>query len=154
REEEARLQWGGAKICDLDLPKAVTVPKSGTLLKDAVEIMQSQGFDQLPVTTSAGKLVGMLTLGDVMSKVSSGRASMTDPVTKVMWSFIKKGSTTGNKDDDYVEITTDTLLENLSGFFEKNSCAVVTSKDGDVVHVVTKVDLLAYLMKHPTITAK
>jgi len=34
------------------------------------------------------------------------------------------------------------------GFFEKNSAAVVTGEDGVVMHVCTKIDLVAYLMKH------
>jgi hypothetical protein len=46
-----------------------------------------------------------------------------------------------------LKITKDTLLENLSGFFEKNSAAVITC-DGSVKHVATQVDLLGYLMKH------
>jgi cystathionine beta-synthase len=143
REEKKRLQWGGATIADLELPVAVTVAKT-TACKEAVEIMQSRGFDQLPVTGADGKLVGMVTLGHVLSKIACGRAGADDNVGKLMWSF---KNSQGGPDGEYEEITRETLLENLSGFFEKNSAAVIT-EDGSVRHVATQVDLLAYLMKH------
>ena len=53
----------------------------------------------------------------------------------------------------FVEITLDTPLRALSRFFEWNSAAVVTEKEGGEagwmkpVAVVTKVDLLAWLVK-------
>lgn len=143
REEKKRLQWGGATIATLDLPVAVSVSKS-LACKEAVEIMQAKGFDQLPVTGADDKLVGMLTLGHALSKIASGRASAADTVGSVMWKFTNGQ---GGSEVDYVEITSATLLEGLSGFFETNSAAVVTS-EGSVKHVATKVDLLAYLMKH------
>lgn len=59
----------------------------------------------------------------------------------------------------FVEITVDTPLKALSRFFECNSAAVVTERDGDAsssgmkpVAVVTKVDLLTWLMKQGKIT--
>jgi cystathionine beta-synthase len=101
REEKKRLQWGGATIANLKLPVAVTVPKT-MACKEAVEIMQSRGFDQLPVTGTGDKLVGMVTLGHVLSKIASGRASASDPVVKLMWSF---KNTQGGPDSEYEEIT-------------------------------------------------
>ena len=56
----------------------------------------------------------------------------------------------------FVEITLDTPLKALSRFFEWNSAAVVTERDGDgaggmrPVAVVTKVDLLTWLMRQET----
>ncbi|KAL8690750.1 MAG: hypothetical protein Q9218_003871 [Villophora microphyllina] len=53
----------------------------------------------------------------------------------------------------FVEITMDTPLKALSRFFEWNSAAVVTERQGDAeasmkpVSVVTKVDLLSWLVK-------
>jgi cystathionine beta-synthase len=48
----------------------------------------------------------------------------------------------------FTEITDDTLLEDLTGFFEKNSAGVVTERGGSKVKaVVTKVDLVSYLVK-------
>jgi cystathionine beta-synthase len=110
--------------------------------------MQTNGFDQLPVTasTTSKHLVGIIGLGDALSKVASGRASLTDSVQRAM---IKFGQRAKGK---YTEVTTETLLESLDEFFNKFSLAVVTDKvEGEmqVRHVVTKVDLLSYLVKNP-----
>jgi len=143
-EESKRLRWGGATIGRLELPVAVTVP-SNISCTEAVQIMRTRAFDQLPVTSpTTKKLVGLVTLGHVLSKIASGSAGPTDNVGKVMFHFHLE-----KRDKNlYEEITSDTPLESLNGFFEKNSAAVVTGEDGVVMHVCTKIDLVAYLMKH------
>lgn len=106
--------------------------------------MKSQGFDQLPVTVSTGDkhLVGLITLGTISSKLLSNRIVLTDPVSKAMFKFER--TTT----DKFRRITPSSPLETLSKFFEKNSCAVVTGDGNDEVkHVVTKIDLLTFLMR-------
>lgn len=79
-----------------------------------------------------------------------------------------KGSTMTNGEADsqgipqkrrFVEITLDTPLKSLSRFFEWNSAAVVTEKGGEgegsmkPVAVVTKVDLLTWLVRQGKISA-
>ncbi|KAJ3080359.1 hypothetical protein HK102_003114 [Quaeritorhiza haematococci] len=149
KEEEKRSQWHGATIKDLNLPVAVTVPET-TTCQEAAEVMRKNGFDQLPVVSATSKkFVGLATLGNILSKVASGRATLTSPVTSAMFSY-KASTPSSKKKHKFVEITESTPLESLSDFFEKHSSAVVTSKGADgtlrVQHVVTKVDLLAYLM--------
>lgn len=142
--------------------------------------MRDKGFDQLPVSSeSSSRLVGLVTLGNLLSYLSSGRASAESPVSSVMFDFThmnevitnpqavslktlaqrKESATTSEgeshpKRRDFVEITRDTKLSALSKFFEWNSAAIVTErgsgqkKDLKAVAVVTKVDLLTWLVKH------
>ncbi|KAI8915336.1 tryptophan synthase beta subunit-like PLP-dependent enzyme [Powellomyces hirtus] len=144
KKEEARVsQWGGARIKDLNLPVAVTVPES-TTCREAISIMESRGFDQLPVTATGTDLhlTGLITLGNLLAKIASGRAILDESVAKAMFHFAQKKK--------FTEITTETPLDSLSKFFENNSSAVVTEGPASahiVRHVVTKVDLLAYLVK-------
>jgi cystathionine beta-synthase len=144
--------------------KPVTSVLSDSPCKDAIETMRDKGFDQLPVLSpSGGRLVGLLTLGNMLSYISSGRARPTTPVSEVMFDFgrldevitdprdINPESASGSR-RKFVEITMDTPLGMLSRFLEWNSAAVVTerSEDGKVakpVAVVTKVDLLSWMMK-------
>ncbi|KAI8826065.1 tryptophan synthase beta subunit-like PLP-dependent enzyme [Fimicolochytrium jonesii] len=152
KEQERVSQWAGATIKDLKLPTAVTVPET-TTCREAVSIMHSNGFDQLPVTSSPSAdqqphLAGLITLGNVLAKVASNRVTLDDPVEKAMFHF--------QNTKKFTEVTVDTPLESLSKFFEKHSSAVVTERAdglpnggvGQVVkHVVTKVDLLGYLLQ-------
>ena len=130
--------------------------------------VRDKGFDQLPVYSSTDRLVGLVTLGNLLSYISSGRASPNDPVKKVMFDFTAlhevvtdptdisslslddSGKESKGKRRKFVEITKDTPLSALSKFFEWNSAAVVTEhKDGALkaVGVVTKVDLLGWVVK-------
>ena len=124
--------------------------------------MREKSFDQLPVLTpKSRKLVGLVTLGNLLSWIGQGRASASSPVSGVMFSFSKssevvtdprdvgnisaaKGEelTNGEADSNglgagegkrrkFVEITMDTPLKALSRFFEWNSAAVVTERNDD-----------------------
>ena len=141
--------------------------------------MREKGFDQLPVLAPYGrKLVGLVTLGNMLSWIGQGRAIGDSPVSDVMFNFSKISEVTtdprelgptappkthGEADGQgvpqhrkFVQITLDTPLKALSRFFEWNSAAVVTEKDENTnmkpVAVVTKVDLLAWLVKQGKIS--
>lgn len=161
--------------------------------------MREKGFDQLPVLASSTpasskRLVGLVTLGNLLSWISQGRATPQSPVSDVMFSFTKisevvtdprdvgpiarrtekhsTSSTMTNGEADshgggvpqskrkFVEITMETPLRALSRFFEWNSAAVVTEREGEgkeswmkPVAVVTKVDLLGWLVKQGKMNA-
>lgn len=134
--------------------------------------MRDRGFDQLPVLAPSGKkLVGLVTLGNVLSRLTHGRATGKSPVSDVMFNFSKisevvtdprdmglTSATLGKadnsesriKDRKFVEITMDTPLGVLNRFFEWNSAAVVTERDEQgvmrPVAVATKVDLLTWML--------
>ncbi|TGJ79758.1 hypothetical protein E0Z10_g9001 [Xylaria hypoxylon] len=153
--------YAGATIRSLRL-KPVTSVLSTTLCAEAIETMRDRGFDQLPVLSGpGGKLVGLVTLGNLLSYISRGRATGQSSVSDVMFNFGRIDEVVtdpregkGTKGRKFVEITLDTPLTELSNFFEWNSAAVVT-EPGDrkgktlskPVAVVTKVDLLTWMVK-------
>lgn len=134
--------YKGATIADLKLPNAITISPEETV-QHAVEIMREKGFDQLPVVKN-GKPVGLVTLGNLLSRVSSNRLKFTDPISvgAGLFQYAKKGK------DAYLTITPATKLNSLNHFFEENSVAFVTHPEGGLVSVVTKIDLLSYLLQH------
>lgn len=158
--------YGGEAIRSLRL-KPVTSVLSTQQCSDAIEAMRDKGFDQLPVLSpTGGRLVGLVTLGNLLSYISRGRASATSPVKDVMFDFSKidevitdprdiltaeqAATRTKAKKRHFVEITMDTPLTVLSKFLEFNSAAIVTEANGDgkkPVAVVTKVDLLTHMIK-------
>jgi len=156
--------YSGATVRSLRLKPVISVT-STTPCSEAVETMRDKGFDQLPVLSGpGGKLVGLVTLGNVLSYLSRGKATKQTTVGDVMFDFgridevvtdSRKGK--GIKRRQFVEITLDTPLTELSNFFEWNSAAVVTeraAKGGDKskilskpVAIITKVDLLTWMVK-------
>eukprot|EP01118_Nematostelium_gracile_P017599 TRINITY_DN7576_c0_g1_i1.p1 TRINITY_DN7576_c0_g1~~TRINITY_DN7576_c0_g1_i1.p1 ORF type:complete len:509 (-),score=195.31 TRINITY_DN7576_c0_g1_i1:71-1597(-) len=139
-EKKAEVEkWGGATIKELNLPEAVTVQSTLTC-KDCLTQLQKGGFDQVPVVDASKKMIGLVTIGNLLSKVAKGRASPEDDVTKVMFKF--------NTKRHFVEITEETKLSDLEKFFDKSPAAFVTSRDNGVPvvkKVVTKIDLLHFL---------
>jgi cystathionine beta-synthase len=162
--------------------KPVTTVLADSPCADAVETMREKGFDQLPVLSpTGGKLVGLVTLGNLLSYISRGRATGKSPVSEVMFDFSKipeivtdpkdfnhltdatKTSSEGEKQRrtsrrKFVQITMDTSLTALSKFFEWNSAAIVTENGGvergslpKPIAVVTKVDLLSWMVKQANI---
>jgi len=135
--------------------------------------MREKGFDQLPVSlpTPAGKpkLVGLVTLGNLLSFIASGRATPRSRVEEVMFDFRKleevvkdlgrlhmEGAEEKSK-RSFVEITRETRLGDLERFFEWNSAAVVTERvEGELraTAVVTKVDLLTWLVRQGGVNGK
>ena len=153
--------FGEATIRSLRL-KPITTVTSNTPSGDAIELMRDKGFDQLPVLSFSGKqkrLVGLVTLGNLLSWISRGRASLYSPVSDIMFSFSKITEvvtdpqnvgdiSAGTKSDvksgghiaddqrspkrrQFVEISLDTPLKALSRFFEWNSAAIVTEKQSE-----------------------
>ncbi|EHK96931.1 putative Cystathionine beta-synthase [Glarea lozoyensis 74030] len=147
--------YSGATLRALRL-KPVTTVLADSACSEAIETMREKGFDQLPVLApTGGKLVGLVTLGNLLSWISRGRATGKSPVSDVMFDFSAipevvtdpkdisrlseppktnglENGTDGKKQKDpkrkFVEITLDTPLTALSKFFEWNSAAIVTEK--------------------------
>ncbi|KAG0042345.1 hypothetical protein BGZ83_000565 [Gryganskiella cystojenkinii] len=144
-QESKHLQWGGATVGSLHLKAAVTVTDTSRC-REAILLMERNGFDQLPVVSSKnGRLVGLVTLGNLLSRIAAGRVQVDGQVQDVMFKFQKSGT-------HFTEITDETLLEDLTAFFEKNSAGVVTERGGSKVKaVITKVDLVSFLVKKATI---
>ncbi|KAK6437176.1 cystathionine beta-synthase [Oleoguttula sp. CCFEE 5521] len=155
-------EYANATVADLRLKPIQTIVSSSTV-DEAIELMREKGFDQIPVTSAkSSRLVGMVTLGNCLSYLSSQRVNIDSPVSDVMFSFSKldeirplekhQSLTEGEEGKrQFAEITTETPLRVLQRFFEWNAAAIVTKRQGSeglkAVAVVTKVDLLTWLVR-------
>ena len=81
--------FGGSKVRALRLKPVITVSADASCA-GAIETMREKGFDQLPVLAAKGRrLVGLVTLGNLLSRLSHGRATGSSPVSDVMFDFSK-----------------------------------------------------------------
>jgi cystathionine beta-synthase len=183
--DSIRDPYKGATLRALRL-KPVTTILADSSCANAIETMREKGFDQLPVLAPAGgRLVGLVTLGNLLSYISRGRATGRSLVSEAMFDFSKIPEVVTDPKDisrlteyyetnreensgdgaikrahrkKFVQITMDTPLAALGKFFEWNSAAIVT-EEGNAnskslpkpVAVVTKVDLLSWLVKQASI---
>jgi cystathionine beta-synthase len=82
-------QFRSATIRALRLKPVQTIT-SDSSCASAIETMRDKGFDQLPVLAPTGRrLIGLVTLGNLLSRISHGRATGKSPVSEVMFDFSK-----------------------------------------------------------------
>ncbi|KAK5094182.1 cystathionine beta-synthase [Exophiala xenobiotica] len=198
KKEKAQDAFNGATVRNLRLKPVQSIP-SDQPCASAIEIMREKSYDQLPVLapSPSKRLVGLVTLGNLLSRISHGRATGKSPISDVMFDFTKISEVitnpqdvdnmgleagiangmaeegheeTESKDESrsndkskqrrFVEITVDTPLVALNKFFQWQAAAIVTEREGGKngkdgtlkpVGVVTKVDLLTWMLKEEKI---
>ncbi|XP_022076617.1 cystathionine beta-synthase a [Acanthochromis polyacanthus] len=146
REEDLMVKkpwWWNLKLQGLNLSAPLTVLPTVTCQK-TIKILKEKGFDQAPVVDDAGLILGMVTLGNMLSSILAGKIKLSDPVSKVLYKQFKQIRLTDN-------------LGKLSRILETDHFALVVHEqiqyltDGSpslkqmVFGVVTAVDLLNFV---------
>ncbi|CAL8322524.1 unnamed protein product [Merluccius merluccius] len=138
--------WWNTTLQGLNLSAPFTVLPSVSC-QTTIRILKEKGFDQAPVVDESSMILGMVTLGNMLSSVLAGRVKPSDPVSKVLYTQFKKVSLTDN-------------LGKLSRILETDHFALVVHKqiqyldDGSqcprhmVFGVVTAIDLLHHITAH------
>ncbi|KAG1706328.1 hypothetical protein DVH05_001476 [Phytophthora capsici] len=129
--KETATWWSEQPVSVLELPHPSTVPPHLSCAA-AIETMERHGYDQLPVVKEDGTVQGVVTIGNLLARLSSGRVMRTDPVEAV---------TFGN----FSRLTHESSLAELATIFDKDYFAVVTSADGKIAGLATRIDLLNYI---------
>ncbi|XP_076802403.1 cystathionine beta-synthase-like protein isoform X1 [Clavelina lepadiformis] len=81
--------WSKLTISDMKLQAPVAIMPE-TKCEEALKIMETHNFDQLPVINKDGKMVGTVTVGSLTSSFSADKVKLTDPVSMCLYSKFKK----------------------------------------------------------------
>ncbi|XP_044297505.1 cystathionine beta-synthase-like protein isoform X5 [Varanus komodoensis] len=81
--------WWNLKVQELSLSAPLTVLPSVTCEK-TIAILREKGFDQVPVVDESGVILGMVTLGNMLSSVLAGKVQPSDQVNKIIYKQFKK----------------------------------------------------------------
>ncbi|XP_053312796.1 cystathionine beta-synthase isoform X2 [Spea bombifrons] len=137
--------WWNVKVSSLTLSAPLTVLPSVSC-GQTIQLLREKGFDQVPIVSEAGLVLGMVTLGNMLSSVLAGKVKPSDPVSKVI----------------YKQFTQVHLMDNLgklSRILETDHFALVvheqiqyhndgsSSKKQMVFGVVTAIDLLNFVTR-------
>ena len=132
--------WAVGTIAELlrAMPRreVVTVDVADPLSK-AVTLFKERGFSQLPVTDH-GKLAGILTESDALRVLVEGNAKAKTSIAEVM---VRKVST----------IAPHAPASELPRIFERGEVALVVDDARTVLGLVTKLDLIEYLTRKPSV---
>ncbi|XP_076975122.1 cystathionine beta-synthase [Tamandua tetradactyla] len=135
--------WWHLRVQELSLSAPLTVLPSVTC-QHTIEILREKGFDQAPVVDESGAILGMVTLGNMLSSLLAGKVQPSDQVRKVIYRQFK-------------QIRLTDPLGRLSHILETDHFALVVHEqiqyhsDGQssqrqmVFGVVTAIDLLNFV---------
>uniref|UniRef100_A0A8C8CRN3 Cystathionine beta-synthase n=1 Tax=Oncorhynchus tshawytscha TaxID=74940 RepID=A0A8C8CRN3_ONCTS len=87
--------WWNLTLQSLNLCAPITVLPSVNI-KKTIKILKEKAFDQAPVVDESGMILGMLTLGNMLSSVLAGKVKVSDPVSKVLYKQFKQVRLTDN----------------------------------------------------------
>jgi len=143
----AKQSWANHTVGELKLENPFTIHPQVPCGK-ALRIMNKMGYDQLPVVDSDNHVVGMVTLGNLTAKMTRGVVKSDDPVNDAVYKQFKK-----------IDLTC--KLRDLSRIFDKdhfalvmvgNKCVLPGAEEATtrsvVVGIVTRIDLLNYILEH------
>ncbi|XP_013883164.1 cystathionine beta-synthase [Austrofundulus limnaeus] len=146
REEDLMVKkpwWWNLKLQSLNLSAPLTVQPTVTC-QQTIKILKEKGFDQAPVVDETGVILGMVTLGNILSSILAGKIKLSDSVSKVLYKQFRQIRLTDS-------------LGKLSRILETDHFALVVHEqiqyltDGSAVlkqmvfGVVTAVDLLNFV---------
>eukprot|EP00871_Galdieria_phlegrea_P002449 jgi/Galph1/3204/GphlegSOOS_G1861.1 len=138
--------WASLPVTALSLQAPVTI-LSNITCEEAVSILSSTSFDQLPVLDEKGNILGMVTQGNLISQLMSKRVRNQDPVWKAAYKQFR-------------EVRPSTTLAELSRIFRYDHYALIVSTQKCyesvgklterkiVTGIVTQIDLLEFLVHH------
>ncbi|XP_059248423.1 cystathionine beta-synthase isoform X5 [Mustela nigripes] len=76
--------WWHLRVQELSLSAPLTVLPTVTC-EHTIEILREKGFDQVPVVDESGAILGMVTLGNMLSSLLAGKVQPSDQVRKVLY---------------------------------------------------------------------
>ncbi|XP_038657226.1 cystathionine beta-synthase-like protein [Scyliorhinus canicula] len=135
--------WWKCQVEDLDISSPLSVLPSVSCQR-TIEILQEKGYDQAPVVSDGGLLLGVVTLNHMLTSILAAKVKQTDPVSRVL---CKQFNKVKGSDD----------LATLSSILDNNSFALIMNdqdqsladgfccKKQTVIGVVTAIDLLSFI---------
>eukprot|EP00049_Salpingoeca_infusionum_P010801 m.186202 g.186202 ORF g.186202 m.186202 type:complete len:566 (-) comp14751_c0_seq5:4044-5741(-) len=135
--------WSDLPVSQLPQTFPVTLEPTVTCAT-AISILQREGFDQIPVVNAEGKILGMVTEGNLMALLLRKKVAKTDAVSSALYKSFKK-------------VPTSAPLAHVSRILDKEPYVLVVSesrsfKDADQVvvketifSIVTRIDLLNFI---------
>jgi cystathionine beta-synthase len=138
--------WATKTVADLGLQSPMTVGPNVSI-GAVTDILNRCAYDQLPVLDDAGKILGMVTVGQLTSMIVSKRAKKDDPCTKALY-------------HNFLQVPIDMSLGRLSKLFFREHFALVvasqqrfTSESTEpvvtqvVCGIVSPIDLIKFISK-------
>ncbi|XP_033641419.1 cystathionine beta-synthase-like protein [Asterias rubens] len=149
--EPEKAWWWHKPISVLNIKSPKTIVSSATC-QEAVGTMRQGGFDQLPVSDEPGIIIGVVTLGSIMSHVFGSRIQPETLVKEVMYKQLRKvgilttlGKLSLMLDGDHFVLVSRSESSNIETSNNGYDAAPIKET---IVGILTRIDLLNYITGH------
>lgn len=142
-------RWSSLHVSALQLRAPLTVTPTVTI-QETLEILNKEGFDQVPVVNDAGDILGMVTVGNMMAQVVRSKVKPSDPVSKAMYKQFKMVSMATSLGEISRMLDTDHFVLVVHGQrqYEGNN---FVSKKQMIFGIATRIDLLNFITQHQSL---
>jgi cystathionine beta-synthase len=134
-DEEARL----GIVKDLMVarpPHRLISARKDEQVGDIIARMKENGISQMPVVDS-GQVLGLIHEVDLLNLMLSGAGNPNSEIGPIV-------------EADYPQVSENTALDEVSEVFTGSAHeAVIVAKDGRPIDIITKIDLIDYLLQRP-----
>ncbi|XP_064618361.1 cystathionine beta-synthase-like isoform X2 [Liolophura sinensis] len=146
--EESQAWWWNLKVSALRLLAPLTV-RPGVTIQETLDLLNKEGFDQVPVVDESGTVQGMVTVSNMMAQIVKNKVRGSDPVSKVTYKQFK-------------QISMDTSLGHLSRLLDTDHFVLVVhdqrqySGHGNearktmIFGIATRIDLVNFITTRET----
>lgn len=153
KPKEFHEWWAKKRVSDMPMSVPLTITTSVTCT-EAIRLLKEEGFDMVPVIGLDGNVVGVVTEGNMTSKILSGRVDPNSSVleAKVIYKTFRKyglndslGDLAQSLDHEpFVLIVTEQrcFTGNANGKKDVETRTVVSG-------IVARIDLLDFISSHP-----
>lgn len=148
--DESKSWWWNLHVSALNLHSPSTVAPDVTI-EETLEILNREGFDQVPVVDEQGTILGMVTVGNMMAQVVRAKVKKSDPVSKVMYKQFKMvhmevslGQLSRMLDTDHYVL----VVHDQTQYRGKHT----TAKRQMIFGIATRIDLLNFITENMQLT--
>lgn len=144
--------WAKQKVSDITMTTPLTISSSVTC-KEAISLLKRESYDMVPVIGRDGNVIGVVTEGNMTSKILSGRASPNSSVevAKVVYKNYSQFKLNDNLGDVALSLDHEpfALIVTEQRFFKGVSeNKSILDKRVVISGIVTRIDLLDYISTH------
>uniref|UniRef100_UPI00398F3928 cystathionine beta-synthase-like n=1 Tax=Pristiophorus japonicus TaxID=55135 RepID=UPI00398F3928 len=133
--------WWKTRVEELNIPPPLTLLPSVSCRR-TIEILREKGYDQAPVVSDGGQVLGVVSLKQMLCSILAGKVQQCDPVSRVPYQQFK-------------QVTASDELRVLSSILDTSAFALIVGdqpladdaccKKQTVIGVVTAIDLLDFI---------
>lgn len=141
--------WANRRVCDIPLATPLTITSEVTIV-DAIQLLKQEGFDMVPAMSN-GNIAGVVTEGNMTSKILSGQIKNNDTVAdaKVIYKNFRKVGMNDKlatvahalNSQPFVLVVTEQRCFNGKSPGKVDTKTVVSG-------IITRIDILDYISKN------